>query len=58
MKKITFLLLFVAFSASLFAQHDTAQVTNQYGVVVERHPLNPEDRSGILTFESANHDYK
>jgi len=58
MKKITFLLLFVAFSTALFAQHDTTQVTNQYGMVVDRHPLNPEDREGILTFESKDHGYK
>ena len=58
MKKITFLLLFVAFSTVLFAQHDTNQVTNQYGVVVDRHPLNPEDREGILTFESKDQGYK
>ena len=58
MKKITFLMLFVAFSSALFAQHDTGQVTNQYGIVVDRHPLNPEDREGILTFESADKGYK
>ena len=58
MKRLTLLLMFVAFGASLFAQHDTAQTTNQYGVVVTRHPLNPEARSGILTFEDKRHDYK
>ncbi len=59
MKKITILLLFVALSMSVFAQHDTSYVTtNQYGIVVERHPLNPEDREGILTFESEDHKYK
>ncbi len=58
MRKITFLLLFVAFASAAIAQHDTTQVTNQYGVVVDRHPLNPEDREGILTFERADHGYK
>jgi phosphate-selective porin OprO/OprP len=58
MKRFTLFLLFIAFSAIGFAQHDTTQVTNQYGIVVDRHPLNPEDRDGILTFESSKHDYK
>jgi len=58
MKKITFLMLFVAFSTAIFAQHDTSQVTNQYGIVVDRHPLNPEDREGILTFENKSAGYK
>jgi len=59
MKHLSFLLLFVALSSVLFAQHDTSQVTtNQYGIVVDRHPLNPEDRSGILTFESADKSYR
>ncbi len=58
MKKITLLILFASFTITLVAQHDSSQVTNQYGIVVERHPLNPEDRSGILTFESADKSYK
>jgi phosphate-selective porin OprO/OprP len=59
MKQFSYLLLFVTLSLGVFAQHDTSQVTtNQYGIVVDRHPLNPEDRSGILTFESAKKDYK
>jgi len=59
MKQFSFLLLFVILSLGVFAQHDTSQVTtNRYGIVVDRHPLNPEDRSGILTFESASKDYK
>jgi len=58
MKKITFLLLFVAFSTFVFGQYDTSQVINQYGIVVDRHPLNPEDREGILTLESEDHSYK
>lgn len=51
-------MLFVSFASILVAQQDSSEVTNQYGIVVERHPLNPEERSGILTFESADKSYK
>ncbi len=43
---------------AVFGQHDSTQLTNQYGVIIDRHPLEPEFRNGILTFETKNKDYK
>ncbi len=60
MKSKLFTVIGVFISLFIFAQHDqdTNVVKNQYGVVVERHPLDPESRSGILTFVSKDKSYK
>ena len=56
------ILLIITILASLTsfvnAQLDSSQITNQYGIIVDRHPLEPEFRNGILTFETKDNNYK
>jgi phosphate-selective porin OprO/OprP len=52
------LLLITSFSSYIFAQADTTVLTNQYGVIVDRHPLEPEFRNGILNFETKDKAYR
>ncbi len=52
------LILISSFNVIIFAQSDTTVITNQYGVVVDRHPLEPEFRNGILNFETNNKSYR
>jgi len=61
MKIKIFTLIGTMFALFASAQHeeqvqDTILFTNQYGVVVDRHPLEPEARNGILTIESKDHN--
>ena len=59
MKRIFITLLFIAnLSILSFAQTDSTVIRNQYGIIVDQHPLKPEFRNGILTFETADKEYK
>ncbi len=56
--KVILILALMLGGLAVFGQHDSTQLTNQYGIIVDRHPLEPEFRNGILTFETKNKDYK
>jgi len=59
MKPILLIFLLLASCNSIVnAQTDSTQLKNQYGIVVDRHPLEPEFRNGILTFETKDEEYK
>ena len=49
-------LIFVTARAQEKPQEDVRY--NQYGVKVQRNPLNVEERSGILVFESKDQNYR
>jgi len=58
---ISIILVFVSlvvFSFSVGAQTDTNITKNQYGIVVEHHPLSPETWNGIISFSSKEHGYR
>ncbi len=59
MKQLLLTLLITAsFISIITAQSDTTNLTNQYGIIVDRHPLEPEFRNGILNFETKDKEYK
>ncbi len=60
MKTRLLLLALITFisAGSAFAQHDTTTQVNQYGIVVDHHPLKPEIWNGIITFSSKKAGYR
>jgi len=60
MKTYSILIAAVALflAAPVFAQHDTTAKVNQYGIIVEHHPLEPEVWNGIITFANKESGYR
>lgn len=59
MKSILLIIVLLISSISFVdAQTDSTKIKNQYGIIVDRHPLEPEFRNGILTFETKDKEYK
>jgi len=60
MKTYSFLMAAIALflAAPVFAQHDTTAKVNQYGIIVEHHPLEPEVWNGIITFANKESGYR
>ncbi len=60
MKKLTLIIAVILIFFTAKAQENPKEDVryNQYGVKVQRKPLNVEERSGILVFESKNQDYR
>ena len=58
MKKLSFTLLLSFLAVGAFAQADEEVRYNQYGVRVNRIPLETEARDGILVFENAKQNFR